>query len=307
MTAVSKSQMLPLLAALAAVLSLGAVAGIKFLMKYLKRMGELNKRRKARLALLASRPQDAPPPKLLHVACYALPDLQDGSEPRRRLDGIVEKMNAAFPCVKTSFSNYGCKTMGKQGLLGFLGKPDMSLSMTHCLVTVADDPLALKLMLHSNIYRGELAATGGPYLRGCTEIVTDLAIDLKPEGKEDAIMEYVLLRFKPEVTDDSEVFQSFLKAVADFNQCPGIAAALQPAGYGKLLQEDVLSVMRWTNQSFVWTHLLVVAADSPQRLKDLMSSEAYGKWLMTEMPHLKQDGGPAAAMFFAPLAVTASC
>lgn len=303
MTALAKRSPLPLIAAIAAALSIGGALALRFLLKYLKKVGETNKRRKARQALLAARPKDAPAPKVQHVVMYALPDLKDGSEPRNRLGGIVEKMNTAFPCVTAAFANYGSGSMGKQALLGFLGKPDMSLFMTHCMVITADDPMALKLMLHSNLHKGEYYATGGPFCRGILEMVVDLGIDLDPTGKEDPMLEIVFLRFKPEVTDDSEIYQTFLKAVAEFNKSPGVAACLRPAGYHGMIKEDLLGEIQWSADSFIGTHCLTVAADSPQQLKDLMNSEAYGNWLKTEMPYLVQDGIPPAVIFFAPLKI----
>eukprot|EP00415_Alexandrium_ostenfeldii_P002251 UN2251 len=190
--------------------------------------------------------------------------------------------------------------MNKQEIQAFLGKPDASLGMTHCLFVVADDTTALKLLLHSNLHKGEYYATGGPYFRGCIEISSDLAIDFNPEGKEDPFMMLALLRFKEEVTDDSEVFKTFLKCIAEFNKFPGISASLRPAGPPPMIKEDLLSELQWNDMSFFWTPLLTVAAEFPQPLKDFQSNECYGKWLMTELPYLKQEGMPPAAIFFAP-------
>jgi len=281
---------------------------LRFLLQYLKKTAALKKLREARAALLNTLPKKATPSKILHVVLYALPDLQPGSEPRTRLDSILERANAAYPCISASLNNYGSKKMDKSAFLAFLGKPDMSLGMSHALVMTADDTTSLKIFLHSNLHKGEYYATGAPFFRGCTEITTDLAVDLNPEGKEDPILQLVLIRFKDEVTDDSEVFQTLVKAVDQFNQVPGIGAALRPTGHSTLIKQDLISELAWNDSSAHMSHLLTVVADSPQHLKDLQESECYGKWLMTEMPQLKQAPGLfPAIIFYAPLKVTAQC
>lgn len=309
-TALSKTRTFPLLAALALVISVGAAVAWKYLQQFLERKRALDKRRKARLSLLEFLgKKGSSPPKIQRLVAYSLPDLQNKSEPRVRLGNIVEKMNAALPCCSASFCNLGSGKMEKQALLSFLGKPDMSAQMTHCLYVVGDDATALKLLLHCNLHKGEYYAVGGPFFRGAIEMDIDFALNLEPEGKEDPILMAAFLRFKADVTDDSEVFKQFLKAVEAFNGFPGIQAALRPAGHNTMLKEELIAELQWNDSTRGMTHCLMVAAESPQKLKDLQSSEEYGKWLMMEMPHLSQEPGgmPPAAIFYFPMTVTAKC
>mmetsp|Transcript_28756 Transcript_28756/g.66997 ORF Transcript_28756/g.66997 Transcript_28756/m.66997 type:complete len:308 (+) Transcript_28756:84-1007(+) len=304
--ALSRSRILPILAALAAVLALGAGAAWKFFLKqYLERWNELKKRRKARAALVAATGKDKA--KVQHMVLYFLAGLADNSDARKRLDSLMDKANKIFPGNTSQFANFGSKSMDKQALLSFLGKPDMSLSMSHCLFMGCEDPAGLKLFLHSSLHKQEWYSTGGPFFKGCIELMTDVGMDLSTEGKEDPILELVFLKFQEHVTDDSDTYGAFLKAVAEFNKCSGISACLRPAGNGLLLKEDLLKEVEWQDSSQGFTHCLTVLAESPQHLKDLMQGEAYGRWMMTEMPHLKQDGVPPAVIFFLPLKVSVKC
>jgi len=138
-------------------------------------------------------------------------------------------------------------------------------------------------------------------------IDTELGVDFAPEGKPDPIVQIVMLRFQPHVTEDSEIYSQFLEVVSAFKAQPNVNASLRPAGYMHHTKEQLLSAVQWPDKTQSITHVLTVTADSPAALRDLQAAPVYGKWLQTEMPHLMQDGHPAAMIFYTPMTLTASC
>mmetsp|Transcript_63586 Transcript_63586/g.199113 ORF Transcript_63586/g.199113 Transcript_63586/m.199113 type:complete len:258 (+) Transcript_63586:59-832(+) len=245
-------------------------------------------------------------PRVQHVVLLGFPTLEEESEDRRLLDEIVRR-TSGLPGIQAAFHRYGTRTLKKEELLAELGKPDLSIGTTHCIYMVSDHLDALKKYLHGDTQKKELSPQMGKFLTHVFVMDTDLGLDLAPAaGAQEPMLQIVLLRFQVHVTRESEVYSSFQEVIAEFGKCPGIRAALRPAGWGQLSKDEMLRHIDWPDRTMSFTHCLTIAADSLAELKSLLGSEVYGRWLKTESPHLFNDGKPAALIFHMPLQVTAS-
>jgi len=140
---------------------------------------------------------------------------------------------------------------------------------------------------------------------GTFTIFSELRVRLAPDGKEDPVLQLVLLRFQEHVTEESEIYAQFCEAVAAMDSSSQAASAsLNSLGHGVHGKEDFLKELGAPDGSCGVTHVLTIAADSPAAVKELMSSTAYKAWLKLELPHLMKDGAPAALSFFTPLKVS---
>merc|ERR1712168_1015397 len=100
--------------------------------------------------------------------------------------------------------------------------------------------------------------------------------------------------FQSHVVKDSPIYKSFQEVIGEFDKNAGICASLRPLGYCKLDKIQMLKLIDWPDRASGMTHCLTIAADSLSDLKGLHGAEAYTKWLQLEMPHLLNDGNPAA-------------
>lgn len=276
-----------------AVLAVAGALGVRALFKHLLQVWLARSRRALSL------------PRVQHTLLLSLPELREDSEDRRRFDEVLHKMNT-LPGIKASFHRYGTRALAKEALLQELGKPDLSLGMTHCLLIVADDLHALRRYLHGSVQTQELSPLLSKHIRGVFVTDSELAVDLAPGGREDPLLQVALLRFQPHVTRESQVYRDLQEAVAEFGNSKGVRASLRHMGHGGLSKDQLVRELQWADRTNGITHCLTIAADSLADLKALVDAEVYSRWLQMEVPHLRDDGQPAALVFHAPLELAAA-
>jgi len=281
-------------------LALGSAAGLVAIVRRLLRLASHAQKRGLGWLRL---------PKVQHVVLLKMPGVREDSDVRAAFGKVCEDIKALPGVGGASFHAFGSLTLDKRGLLAELGKPDISLGFTHCLLMVTDDLAALKDYLHGPVQTEQLRPLIGSSLGGDHPVVavTDLEVgfDFVHEGKADPILEIVLLRFQVHVTPASKVYESFQQAVQNFSKSrPGIQASLRLLGHGDLTKDELIQEIDWQDRANDTTHVLTVAADSVVDLKELMASDEYAAWIQTESPHLVNDGKPSAVVFFVPLQFT---
>merc|ERR1712150_258233 len=135
---------------------------------------------------------------------------------------------------------------------------------------------------------------------GLLELDTELLVDLNPKGKEDPVLQIVMLRFKKDVTEDSDTYKSFEAQIRRIDEVPGISAFLTISGHSKYIHEDLREDLQNGDASQGFTHMFLVAADSPQKLKELHANKVYTDWIALETPHFDTNSlWPPAVIFLA--------
>mmetsp|Transcript_21288 Transcript_21288/g.45278 ORF Transcript_21288/g.45278 Transcript_21288/m.45278 type:complete len:312 (+) Transcript_21288:93-1028(+) len=286
----------------AVVVSLGAVVGLRKLIRYLLRQAALKKLQQARLESPLLQDRSLPKPQLIQLWLLRLkPSLEVA---KSDLEEWFQKANFIVPGVEVSLSRYGSKDLLKGPFLGKIQRPDMSNNLGYCLTLVADDVEAAKFFLHSNIFMQEFFPLMFPHFEWHMDVMTDLQISLPGEDKEDSVLQIVALRFRDYVTDDSELLKTFHGCVSEFSKVKGICARLTHIGYDTLLAGETLEQMGWVDNMKRMTHTLLIAADDVACLQTLLHSEAFDRWLQTEGPHIASAEGeetPSAIVFHTPL------